>query len=41
MLTPAASAPDIGLALVVLGTALLALVVNLAAAYGWVRRRWK
>jgi hypothetical protein len=39
LLTPAASAPDIGLAIIVLGTAALALAVNLGAAWGWLRRR--
>jgi hypothetical protein len=38
-LTPAASVPDIMLAIVVLGTAALALAVNVGAAWGWLRRR--
>ena len=36
---PAATVPDIALAIIVLGAVLLALAVDLGAAIGWLRRR--
>ena len=38
---PAATVPDIALAIIVLGAVLLALAVDLGAAIGWLRRRWQ
>jgi hypothetical protein len=31
--------PDVGLAIIILGTVALALFVNVGAAWGWLRRR--